>query len=385
MLQELSCRALRSVNCLVPHPYAEDCTRPAKPIQTLFVSPPKNARRTTIKDIARHLKLNPSTVSRALHNHPHISETTRKNVQAAAKKLRYEEDPALKSLVAYRWHPEQSSQPRSVALLLDQPDADLAKTGEGTSLRLVDIQARSMGYKIERHYLANYTSPRALSRMLYHRGIQGILIGRTTHAYDANRFLFDWDQFTAVAVNVGMTAFPCHSVLPNHMNAVLRLWRTLRQHNYHRIGAILSNDLLWRVHLQEIGAVSCGLLAPSDTNHIPICFDNPATEPKKVLKWFETHRPEVVIGRMAALRVLEAGGIQAPKNMHFAALDVPENSGKAIAGFGFADTIFSESLILLDSLLRLNRRGIPSIRQVLLISPPWISGKTLPGIKAISL
>ncbi|TWW02121.1 LacI family DNA-binding transcriptional regulator [Chitinophaga pinensis] len=44
----------------------------------------------TIKEIAQRLNLAPSTVSRALHNHPRIGLKTRMQVQALARELQYE-------------------------------------------------------------------------------------------------------------------------------------------------------------------------------------------------------------------------------------------------------------------------------------------------------
>jgi LacI family transcriptional regulator len=40
----------------------------------------------TIKDIAKELGIAPATVSRALSNHPEISASTKKKVQAIAKR-----------------------------------------------------------------------------------------------------------------------------------------------------------------------------------------------------------------------------------------------------------------------------------------------------------
>src|SRR5262252_1217715 len=44
----------------------------------------------TIKDIARELGISPSTVSRALKDHPDISSETKKAVNALAEKLNYQ-------------------------------------------------------------------------------------------------------------------------------------------------------------------------------------------------------------------------------------------------------------------------------------------------------
>ena len=46
-------------------------------------------KRVTIKDIALELNISPSTVSRALNNHPAIKDETKKKVQKLAKKLDY--------------------------------------------------------------------------------------------------------------------------------------------------------------------------------------------------------------------------------------------------------------------------------------------------------
>lgn len=52
----------------------------------------------TIKDLARELGVSPSTVSRALRDHPDISDTTKKRVTAAAKKHHYQPNQLAQSL-----------------------------------------------------------------------------------------------------------------------------------------------------------------------------------------------------------------------------------------------------------------------------------------------
>jgi LacI family transcriptional regulator len=53
----------------------------------------------TIKDIARKFKCSPSTVSRALNNHPAINEDTRRNLQEYAKKVGYQRNQVSLSLL----------------------------------------------------------------------------------------------------------------------------------------------------------------------------------------------------------------------------------------------------------------------------------------------
>jgi len=56
-------------------------------------------RQTTIIDIARALRVSPSTVSRALHNHPSISAATKRNVLEMAEKFDYQPNLLALSLL----------------------------------------------------------------------------------------------------------------------------------------------------------------------------------------------------------------------------------------------------------------------------------------------
>ncbi|MFT3701987.1 MAG: LacI family DNA-binding transcriptional regulator [Agriterribacter sp.] len=53
----------------------------------------------TIKDIAKKFKCSPSTVSRALNNHPVINEDTRKNLQEYARKVGYQRNQVSLNLL----------------------------------------------------------------------------------------------------------------------------------------------------------------------------------------------------------------------------------------------------------------------------------------------
>jgi len=66
----------------------------------------------TIKDIAKQLGISPSTVSRALKNHPEISEETKRAVNELAKKLNYEPNAIALSL--------QSSKSNIIGLIIPE-------------------------------------------------------------------------------------------------------------------------------------------------------------------------------------------------------------------------------------------------------------------------
>ncbi len=57
------------------------------------------SRPVTIKDIAKKFKCSPSTVSRALNNHPVINEDTRRNLQEYARKVGYQRNQVSLNLL----------------------------------------------------------------------------------------------------------------------------------------------------------------------------------------------------------------------------------------------------------------------------------------------
>ena len=58
----------------------------------------------TIYDIAKHLNISATTVSRGLKNHPAINKNTRKKIADAAKELGYRSNTFASSLRSNRTH-----------------------------------------------------------------------------------------------------------------------------------------------------------------------------------------------------------------------------------------------------------------------------------------
>ncbi|MBT8218802.1 MAG: LacI family transcriptional regulator [Bacteroidia bacterium] len=69
-------------------------------------------KRTTIKDLAKALNLNISTISRALSDHPNVSEATKAKVRALAKELKYKPNFLAKNF--------RNRESRLIALIVPQ-------------------------------------------------------------------------------------------------------------------------------------------------------------------------------------------------------------------------------------------------------------------------
>jgi LacI family transcriptional regulator len=64
----------------------------------------KGNKEITIYDVARHLDLSPSTVSRGLKDHPHIRKETKKRILNAAREMGYQHNKFASSLRQRRTH-----------------------------------------------------------------------------------------------------------------------------------------------------------------------------------------------------------------------------------------------------------------------------------------
>ena len=53
---------------------------------------------TTLKDIAKELEVSVTTVSKAIHNHPDISDSRRKQILSLVKKMQYVPNSIAQSL-----------------------------------------------------------------------------------------------------------------------------------------------------------------------------------------------------------------------------------------------------------------------------------------------
>ena len=109
-----------------------------------MLRPERAVRRATIKDVARLVGVDVSTVSRAMRDHPRISEATRRRVHEVAAALDYRPNVAARAMVTSRTH--------TFAFLVPSlADPNVAAFAAGA-----EANARARGYSM---VVAAYRSP----------------------------------------------------------------------------------------------------------------------------------------------------------------------------------------------------------------------------------
>ncbi|MBX3239287.1 MAG: LacI family DNA-binding transcriptional regulator [Chitinophagaceae bacterium] len=131
----------------------------------------------TIKDIAKKFKCSPSTVSRALNNHPSINEDTRRNLQEYAQKVGYQRNQVSLSLL--------NKKSANVGVIVPT----INNYYESAIIEGIDAVLQNMGYTLnicvtnEQYLLeAEY-----VEKLLSNR-VEGIFLSVSQETYDSGHY-----------------------------------------------------------------------------------------------------------------------------------------------------------------------------------------------------
>ncbi|HEY4300223.1 MAG TPA: LacI family DNA-binding transcriptional regulator [Candidatus Didemnitutus sp.] len=334
--------------------------------------------RVSYQDIANRLGFNKSTVSLALRGNPRIPEETRKRVRAIAKELGYRPDPTLSLLARYRWARQQESTGEvTLAYVVNRqrPFYSVQRPYLGGA----QARARERGYKLVEFDLDQYSSGRAASKVLYHRGIRGLILSCIPPDELAPVVTLDWDRFTLVSLSHGWGHLPVHAVGNNYFASTRMVWHEVARRGYGRIGgAIMQENPPSIVDALRLGA---SLVAQRELSTlrglVPLPIDF-STNPAQFLGWVEHFKPDVIVGRDRILyEWLLRGGYRVPEDVAFANL-IADPSGPLAGVSVMVDKIGAAAVDHLIAQMHDNSWGVPQIRQTLELEPEWIDGLTLP-------
>jgi DNA-binding LacI/PurR family transcriptional regulator len=135
------------------------------------------SKNTTIVDIAEELGVSPSTVSRALINHPDIRDETKEKVKKLAKKLRYHPNPIAQSL--------RSNQTKTIGVIVPEIKHDFFSS----AISGIEEVAYQSGYTIILCQ-SNESFEREVVHtiMLMHHRVAGVLVSVAQNTKNGNHF-----------------------------------------------------------------------------------------------------------------------------------------------------------------------------------------------------
>lgn len=157
----------------------------------------------TIKDIARKLGVSPSTVSRALKDHPDISSETKKQVNKLAKDLNYQPNAIALSLKHSRSFTIGVIIPETVHYFFSSVISGIEDIAYDAGYNVMICQSAE-----------RYDRELSNSQMLYSNRVDGLLVSlaKGTENFDHLKFFQD-NNIPIVFFDRGTDAFPCDQVL----------------------------------------------------------------------------------------------------------------------------------------------------------------------------
>ncbi|HWA27414.1 MAG TPA: LacI family DNA-binding transcriptional regulator [Lacunisphaera sp.] len=352
--------------------------------------------RVTMAVVARQAGVHTTTVSLALRNHPSLPLATRQRLQQLAAEMGYRRDPALSALVAYR---RQSRPNRSNPLLgyITHWDTrygwkDLPahrQFFEGCTAKAADL-----GYQLEHFWLGEpELSHRRMSRILYSRGIVGLIIASHRTEFTAP-LDFEWSKFSAVKIDFAPRDQLLHIITNDQRTIISQAVRRVQAAGYRRIGFVMPH---WWDEFVEL-AWSAGFLAEQQrfaapdripilyysTPHLPAASAPPRgpdyVVPAAALSaWFKTHRPEVIVSfGPFVLGSLATLGFSIPRDVAFVETFLEKTDG-SIAGIRQNCRRVGELAVeILAGQLHQHVYGVPAIPTATLVEGTWYDGASLP-------
>jgi LacI family transcriptional regulator len=132
---------------------------------------------TTIKDIAEKLGISPSTVSRALKDHPDISKKTKEMVQKIAKEMKYHPNPIALNL--------RNRKNNTIGVIVPQ----VVHYFFSSIISGIEDYAHEKGYTILlTQSNESYEREVRNTELLLNSGVAGVLISRTKQTTDFSHF-----------------------------------------------------------------------------------------------------------------------------------------------------------------------------------------------------
>jgi len=180
----------------------------------------------SIYDIAKRARVSPSTVSRALDDHPHIKAETKKRIQELAKEMEYVPSTVAKSLAANKtW---------TIGMVL----AAISDPFMGRVIEGVERVAIEAGFNV---FISTSQNDRqqeiAAIKMLQRRRVDGIIV-IASHLFDQYPRFFERSKVPIVIINEQKPGETMHFVTVDDVHAAQLAVEHVLALGHRRIGYV---------------------------------------------------------------------------------------------------------------------------------------------------
>lgn len=340
--------------------------------------------RITQREIAQQIGCSQVTVSRALSGDRRVEGVLRARIQAEASRLGYRPDAMLRALVSFRRRGSARSLNSSLAFIYAG-----AKPSPGTLFSNYEYylgcsqKAQLSGFSLELHQIQpDGKDGDRLARMLYHRGVKGIIFALSSAHLIFSEPMIDLPNFAAVVLGYNFTKQPVNCIMPDHYNSIKVAIAEARARGYRRIGLLASETLNERVEHAFTDGFRRSLRhidADLERRIHLFCHKSPAEIeqlPTRLDAWLDAADVDVVIGDLGGWRYLEPllvrRGRRLGEDFAFICLDLRARSDPELSGLVGHRTLMGELAVenLFTQIMN-NSLGRPAAYQRILIQSEW--------------
>lgn len=270
-------------------------------------------KRLTIHDVAQAAGVSHMTVSRVVRGVRSVAAGTEQKVRAAIEAIGYSPDPALSALAAYRTNARSPGEHGVLAFL----DCDQTEFSRQVMRGAVD-EGRLLGYTIERFPMHQARAAQVrLSRMLFHRGVHGLLFGPSDEAWTFSGW--PWEEFAPVSLGALSHQPRMHKVAIDYFHSAFTACEILWQKGCRRIGFAVDPALDSRTEHRWLG----GYLAVLATKSVPpLCYSGTTSKPHAFKSWARRNKIDGLLtihaglsGELPATKTVFLNDIEAPADL----------------------------------------------------------------------
>lgn len=336
--------------------------------------------KVTLKDIAAAAGVATMTVSRALRDSPKISAARRAEIKALAERMGYRPDPQISRLMSMlrTSRPLRTDTVLALVNTLPQRGAFRKNVHQGAFFRGAETRARALGYKLEEFWTEESgLTLRRLEHILLSRGIEGLLL--LPYAPGRTELPLAYTRFAVAAIGRSQTDQPFHRACQNHYRAVQLALKECARLGLARVGMVLSEALDERAGRRYSSAFLQHLHTARPAHRVPL-LERAAWDDEAFAKWFERHRPQVVLSTSLVIRERIARlGYLAPRDYGFVNLDLIDPADRSAGVDQNYGLVGAAAVDLLATQLNHHERGLAAFPKTVLIEGFWRPGDSLPA------
>lgn len=318
--------------------------------------------RVTVRTLAAELGVAPITVSRALRGHASVRPALAEKIARLAAKRGYRANRLVSDVMAGLGRPQVARYRETVAFVCTHEQGHSRHEESGAR-----ETAAALGYGFEtvRPWTAGLDED-DVSRILWSRGIRGVLLGPNQSRPDP-RYRLDWPRFAAVLVGSSLVNEGLPRVARDYYHDAKLAVERLGAMGFTRIGMALDASAYERTDRRYAAALFAHGGAPRSRLHIVATNATNASPDRgreRFWAWFSSARPDALITDSAEVEDW------VPRDLPCASLALSAGSKKlgVRADFG---RVGAEAMRVLDGLLRENRLGLQASPASVLVPGVW--------------